>query len=260
MLVFFLSAFASAILLGVSLLITRRRLARQFQNIEQRQNEIERAIEKFTPEIELEIKRCRTTDAQLERLHLGLVRIQENMARRHDALLSQFGHRQLTGLQSAALEEWAGKLGVKLADGGIEEWLRAVERAEAFEPRDVPIETPDLLALVVALLGESDRHVTIGVAGASAGSLASVLPRVLSGHLDQMDVRELPKDSTETKPLDFLILDDTFPFAERELALNLVKGKGTLILHSVPDVEGMPLDAFEMVGAEWKTRVYRKCA
>lgn len=254
MLSFILSTAASAVLIGVLLFITRQRLARQFEDIQRRQVEIERAV----GAIKLTLERS-TTDAQLERLHLGLVRMQENMARRHEALTRSTCRRSLTDLQSATLRQWGGALGVELEDGRIEELVRAIERAEIFEPKDIQITTPDLLAHLIALLGQRDRNVVVGIMGAPAGLPAPFLRRAAAGFFEQMDVRRIPDDLRGAESLNALIFCASAPLESLESSLGLVKEGGILLVHATDaDRTGVNFTGFELVAAEWNTRLYRK--
>jgi hypothetical protein len=255
MLSFFLATAASAILIGVLLLITRQRLARQFTDIERRQIEIERAI----AVIKLGIERS-TTDAQLKRLHLGLVRIQENMAQRYGELALSASRRRLGELQSEALRQWSQMLGAELEAGQIEDLARIVERAEILEPKGMEIGTPDLFARVIALLSQRDRKVSIGMMGTSSGWSASFVRRLVSDFFDQAEVSQVPDDLAGMKPLNVLIFDEAVPLDKLEPVLRLVKDGGLLLMHAAADGDVPDFAAFELVAAEWNTRVYRRPA
>lgn len=254
MLVFISSIFVSALFTGVMLVITRRRLGRQFDNIERRQIEIERAV----AVIKLGIERS-TTDAQLRRLHLGFVRLQENAARRYGELLSPGPRSRLSELDLSALGDWAAMFGGKLESGQIEKWARAIERAEILEGNDIDAAMPDLVAEAIALSWRLDRRLSVGVTGAAAESRAAMLRRVFSGSPREITISEVSGESTGMGPLDVLIITSADAFARAPVSLlGSIKEGGLLVTHGAANPPAAAFDGFGLLAAEWETQIYQK--
>jgi hypothetical protein len=257
----------STIIVVALLLWTRRRLTPQFRNLDHRLMEVER----LTALLKKGHDPDSTTAAQLQRLHMGLMRVQENMARRYGALAplakeaSRRGadaQRHLTELQLSALQQWAGLLGVPLGAEQIEQLVRTLARAEALEADDIPLGTCDLSARVIALLGSGARDFTVAVAGSSTGSMALLLQRIASGFFDRLEILRIPtgeQNFPQTPPLDALILDEGIPAPEIQSSLfHLVRNDGLLVSSTGPDRAAESFPGFELVAAEWSTAVYRK--
>ena len=120
-------AISTALLVGL-LCVVRQRLARQFANIERRLLEVERV----SSAIEQQLERS-TPAAELQRLHLGMVRLQENIARRYGPLLSLADgtpRRRLTEFQRSGLQQWAAAIGAPCDAAKIDQEIEPGKKAE----------------------------------------------------------------------------------------------------------------------------------
>ncbi|MDD5198742.1 MAG: hypothetical protein PHC88_02985 [Terrimicrobiaceae bacterium] len=246
------SVLLSAILTVALLLATRRRLARQFDDIERRLLQAERTI----LSIKLGLERD-TTMPQLQRLHRGLIRIQENLARRHGGLApfaAGMNSRFAGEFQLASLREWAGALGVALGRGEIEALTRAIARAEADGIGPIRLETPDLFAGVIALLRWRGAPVHVFAAGDISKDFAALVRALAPIWFERVEVESIGRAAR----VDALIVDAAgLPAAD---AFHLVKDGGTLVVLglSAGDRGIGSFAEFDSVGAEGKIAVYRK--
>ena len=227
-----ISGALSALVTVALLWLTRRRLTTQFRGLYRRLDKVEHELAALKPIHD-------TTDEQLQRIHLALVRVQEKIARRYGPLAA--GHSPLTELQSYALQQWSATFGRPRELAEIDALARALERARALGEGETPLDLVDLAALALALAG---RPATV-VAGKYGDALAPLLAAVVSG-LEKPD---------ELAALDALVVDADTPF---EALLGAIKEGGLLV---VTEHAGRPERVFpglELAAAEWKITVYRK--
>jgi hypothetical protein len=240
----------SAFLTVAFLWMARNRLSRQFEDIQRRLVDVERTAAALRKGIESSM-----TAAQLQRLHLGLVRLHEDVAERFGPLLplaEKMAARGpdrdwLSDYQIGGLRDWASRLGVPLEAAQIGELAREIGQLEKDKGIRVPVVTHELLAIVIALLPLHDRSgLKIEVAGDSAPTLIPLLSGVVSGFLDQSQVYAVGNGVE----CDVRISDALEP------RLDLLKKAGTLVTFGAAAIEELPA-GLELVNAEWNVRVYR---
>jgi len=244
----------SIITIGL-LLVTRQRLTRQFNDVQRRLLQTERAL--------VDLKSWReasTTDAQLERLHAGLMRVQENVARRYGALLPlarALGDRPageqrfLSEFQHRGLEQWAAALRVPIEPKEIARWTRAIDHAETGGAVEFAIPTIALLAQAIALAGVAGEGREVVAAGESAEGVAALLRVALPGTFGSTGFSQASADGGDIATL---LLDDTFSGDSAALLDRIAPG-GRLILCGAK----RELPNFECEAAEWGVAVYRRC-
>ncbi|HVE16256.1 MAG TPA: hypothetical protein VNB29_05940, partial [Chthoniobacterales bacterium] len=228
------------------LLVTRQRLFRQFSDIQRRLLALERSIQALNLKHEND-----TTPEQLKRLHLGLVRLQENAAERFGIQAAQ-SRRSVSEFQVAGLGEWAASLGVSVAPGRIENLAHVVELAERLQSEPVPIGTSDLLAGIIGISAQPERRPSVGLVGESAKSLSDLLPQLVPVFLDGLEIR--PFDPSAPEAFDVVLLGGS------AAALPPVKKNGVLIVQVAPGTDGAATEfpGFELLAGEWNTRVFRR--
>ncbi|MGH8046381.1 MAG: hypothetical protein ACREKL_03975 [Chthoniobacterales bacterium] len=228
------------------LLVVRNRVARQFDDIERRLAEVERTAHALRTGAE-----SSTITAQLQRLHLGMVRLHEDVAQRYGPLaplaeeLAQHGpvRIHLGAYQLAGLREWADRLGVPLEEEQIRELGREVGKMEGGN-RDVSTSTHELLAAIIALLPlHGQRGLKLGVAGAPS----QLVGRVASEFLESSTVS--PADNSSD--CDIVIAED------EASSLGALKSGGMLVTIGGDAPEELPKE-LALVDAAWNVRVYRK--
>ena len=253
MLEVFISVAVSALLTAGLLYVTRQRLARQFSDIQRRLLEVERV----TAAIKQQLERS-TTAAELQRLHVGMVRLQENIARRYGPLLPakrDGGRAHLSELQRSGLEQWASALGAPCDSMRIDELLRVAGREK------LPAAMPDAIARVIAIPGWSAQAAAVGIAGDPA--FTAFLQRAAGDFFERVEFFPASPGmaaSPEPPQFDALILDETIsPDGIGPLSA-LVKPGGLLVAAIRAD-EGEPeLPQFDLVARAWNTSAFRKSA
>jgi hypothetical protein len=248
------SVLIGAVITIALLLVTRQRLTRQFSDVQRRLLQAERAL------VDLKAWReASTTEVQLERLHAGLVRMQENIARRYGALLPlarELGERPaseqrfLSEFQQRGLEQWAAALGMPMESDEISRWTRAIALAEAGGAVELPIPTVDLLALAIALAGVAADGREIAVGGDSMAGVAALLRVALPGTFGATGFRPA---STEGDVPAALLLDDSFS-GNLDAILDRTAPGSRLVFRGVE----REMSGFVHEATEWGVAVYRR--
>jgi hypothetical protein len=240
------SVLLSAGIFVALLALVRSRLGRQFTEIERRLGHVEKLVR--------EIKTGQGSESvseQLKRLHKGLVRLQENTARRYGPLIPLAEEmrdnvaeqrRFLGDYAISRLEGWAAELGLSISRARVLELAREVARL------DEKVDAPDFMALLAALIAlqawREDR-LAVALDDAQPAWLRKVLCH--SRSLGEIEVCSSPSD------VDVVLL-----FALQDAGPIPAKG-GAVILGANEDAP-TDIPGCTLVAAGEGVMVYKKAA